>query len=110
TGDFGESSNVVDVIGFLFPSHGDFAEVLWFFIIIFICGFLFSYLYIKCCNKKKEFSTFIVIFLTYFIFLDFYSPFFVLVGPWEILIWCLIIPKLFKIKSSYNEIHRIQCI
>lgn len=110
TGDIGESSNVVDVIGFLFPSHGDGSEILFFYIIILLTGFVFSYLYIKCCNQKNKINTFIVIFLTYFVFLDFYSPFFVLVGPWEILIWCLILPKLFKNKSTYNEFNRIQCI
>ena len=96
----GEVSNVIDVFGFLYPSKGDFGEIIWFAIIIFIVSILFSYIYIKATSIRNSFSPFIAIMLTYFVALDFYSPFFVLAGPWEILIWSLIIPSLFKVRKK----------
>lgn len=107
---FGESSNVIDVIGFLYPSFGDLGDIICFLIVIFLLSLLISYIYIKFCSQRNKYSTFITAFLTYFIFLDFYSPFFVLPGPWEILIWTLIIPKFFKYHTTHNETDRIQCL
>lgn len=92
----GEQSNVVDAIGALYPSKGDFGEIICFYIIIFILGLTISYIYIRSGNNRKSYSPFIAIFLTYYIFLNFFSSFFSLNGPWEILVWSLIIPPLFK--------------
>lgn len=100
---FGEGSNVADVFGYLYPSHCGFGDILWFFIIIFLSAFAISYIYIKCCSFKNRYSTFIANFLTYFIFLDFFAPFFTLSSPWEILVWCLILPPLFR---SSSECHK----
>lgn len=93
---FGEESNVNDVFGYLYPSKGDFGDVLWYLIVIFLTSIFFSYLYIRKCNDRKKYSPFIAAFLTYFLFLDFFSPFFVLSGPWEILIWALLLPQFFR--------------
>lgn len=107
---FGESSNIVDIVGYLFPSHGDPIEIFWFLLIFFITGILFSYIYCKVC-ERRQFSPFLANFLTYFIFLDFYSPFFVLSAPWEIIIWATILPNLFKKhKTKNHESNRVQFI
>lgn len=98
--DFGEMSNVTDVFGFLYPSKGDFSEIILFMIAIFIVSILFSYFYTKVISKQNTFCPFIAIMLTYFVALDFYSPFFVLAGPWEILMWALIIPSLFRVRDK----------
>lgn len=94
--DLGEMSNVTDVFGFLYPSKGDFSEILWFIIVVFIVSIFIVYIYVKVTSRQNTFSPFISIMLTYFVALDFYSPFFVLAGPWEILVWSLVIPSLFK--------------
>lgn len=107
---FGEGSNIVDLVGYLYPSHGDDAEILWFLIVFFISGIIFSFIYCKVC-RSGQLSPFLANFLTYFIFLDFYAPFFVLSAPWEIIIWALILPGLFKTKiKNKHESNRIQCI
>lgn len=105
--DFGEDSNVVDAIGGLYPSHGSFEEIIWYYIIMFILGIVVSYLYIKASRKVNGFSTSIAVFLTYFIFLDFFATFFSLAGTWEILVWSIILPPFFKYKKSKYGSFRI---
>lgn len=99
--DFGEQSNVVDVVGYIYPSRGEGSDILLFMIFYFVIGFFFSFLYKKRLERAMRFDTFIANFLTYFVFLSFFAPFFVLANPWEIIVWALIMPYLF-----YNN-HRI---
>ena len=93
--DFGEQSNVVDVIGYLYPSKGEVSDIILFLLFLFFMGVLFSYLYKKHFSKSTVFDTFIANFLTYFVFLSFFAPFYVLSNPWEIIIWALFLPPLF---------------
>lgn len=101
--DFGEDTNVTELFGYLYPSHGDFGDILSFAILIFISGLIISYIYTKCLRNTNKYSSSVAIFLTYFIALDFFSPFFVLPGPWEILIWSMIIPSFFKNKRRIRH-------
>lgn len=102
--DFGEDSNIVDLIGYLYPSKGDGMDIVLFLLVVFFTGVLFSFLYKKSLSSKSHFNTFIANFLTYYVFLAFYAPFFVLSAPWEIIIWALILPPLFyKRKLKTNQ-------
>ena len=109
--DFGEDSNIVDVIGYLYPSKGDSLDIVIFLLVIFMTGVLFSYLYKRALSSKNSYSPFIANFLTYFVFLAFYAPFFVLPAPWEIVVWALLLPSLFlkrKNKLIKYEKNRVQ--
>lgn len=101
---FGEQSNVVDAIGYLYPSKGDVSDIITFFIVVALTGLLFSYLYKICLERSVSFNTFIANFLTYFVFFSFFSQYATLTNPWEIVIWALIIPHLFyKVKRSSHS-------
>lgn len=93
--DLAESSNIVDVIGYLYPSRGDVSDIMIFLIVIFFTGVLFSFIYKTILNSNSYFNTFIANFLTYFVFLCFYAPFFVLPAPWEICVWAIFLPFFF---------------
>lgn len=94
--DFGEGSNVVDAIGYLYPSKGEFSDDLIYMLVFFFIGILFSYLYKFHLERKMKFDTFITNFMTYFVFLSFFAPFYVLTNPWEIIIWSIFLPPLFE--------------
>ena len=66
--DFGETSNVVDAIGYLYPSKCDVLEVIIFYVILFILGALMAYIYKKHMKSSKYYDVFIVNFLCYFVF------------------------------------------
>lgn len=91
----GEGSNVVDAVGYLYPSRGELSDVILFLIIIFFAGILFSYLYKRHMEKNNRYDTFLPNFLTYFVFLSFFAPYYVLTNPWETLVWALIFPPFF---------------
>lgn len=99
TGDFGEDSNVVDAFGYLFPSKGHISEIVLYGILIFIVGAFFAYLYKKHMAENKYFDTFIANFLCLFVFFSFFGTFYINSNPWEIIVYSLIIPKLFVKKT-----------
>lgn len=95
TSSFGETSNVTDAIGYLFPSKGDIYEiVLWAFVICAL-GFLFALIYRKNTRRSNKFNTFIANFLCYFVFFSFFGTFYINSSPWEILVYSLFVPNLF---------------
>ena len=91
-----QSSNVVDAIGYLYPSNGNPIEIVMWGCVIMAIGFLNS-LILKVSRKcTLQISPFIPVYLTYFVFLSFYGTFYILSSPWEIVIYTLIIPKFFR--------------
>lgn len=95
----GEVSNVTDAIGYLFPAKGDYIEYAVYFILIFVIGFMFSKVYMGAKLKDGYFNTYIINLLTYFIFFSFFGTFYINPGPWEMLVYSLIVPSLF-LKST----------
>lgn len=93
--DFGEWSNVVDAIGYLYPSKCGFFAILFWGIAIFFIGIYFSYLYKKHIRIYDRFDMFIVVFLCYFVFFSFFGTFYVNSSPWEILVYSIFIPNIF---------------
>lgn len=89
----GQSTNVIDAVTRLFPSHGDILEVFLWVIVIFFIGFIFMRIYLK--EKKKALSTVLPIFLTYFVFFSFFGTFYMQSGPWETLVWAILVPRFF---------------
>lgn len=90
-----ESSNVMDAIGYLYPSYGSEIEIMIFYIFMLVIGFIFYKIYIYSIKKIYVFNTLISNFMTYFIFLSFFGTFYMLPSPWEILIYSIFVPKLF---------------
>lgn len=95
TSSFGENSNVVDAFGYLFPSKGDTMDIIIYGLTILVIGFIFTGIYIWGMKKNDMFNTFIANFLTYFVFFSFFGTFYINSGPWEILVYSLIVPNLF---------------
>ena len=91
----GETGNVVDFIGYLFPSKGALFSIIGFGFIMMCFGFLVSFAYIRSLNNTKEFLLPISVVITFFCFLSFFAVYGGLIPPWEILIWSLIMPKFF---------------
>lgn len=98
-----ESSNVIDAIGYLYPSYGNEIEIIIFYIFMIVVGFIFYKIYINSIKKLHVFNTLISNFMTYFIFLSFFGTFYMLSSPWEILIYSMFIPKLFLKKKFRKE-------
>ncbi len=106
----GESGNVVDFIGYLFPSKGNFLSRIGFAFIMTGFGFIMNICYLRSINNTKEFLLSINIAITFFCFLSFFAVYGSLIPPWEILVWSFIMPKLFykhrkwKVKLGYLRI------
>lgn len=91
-----QSSNVVDAIGYLYPSNGSSFEIVMWGCVIMVIGLINS-LIVKLSRKSTlQISPFIPVYFTYFVFLSFYGTFYILSAPWELVIYTLIIPKLFR--------------
>lgn len=95
--EYGQDSNVVDAITRLYPADGDVLEILLFAMFMLIIGFIFMRIYLKA--KQKPLSVFLSVFLTFFVFLSFFGTFYMLSAPWEMLVWTLLIPKMFLKRS-----------
>ena len=93
--DFGETSNVVDAIGYLYPSKGDTIDFILFAIVVFLLGVLFSAIYKRHMKISKLYDVFIANFLCYFVFFSFFGTFYINPAPWEILAYSLFIPNFF---------------
>ena len=96
----GEYSNVTDAIGYMFPSRGGTLEIIGFLVLFVIIGALFSVIYNSCKMRNYKFSPFLANFMTFFVFLSFFGTFYVNPGPWEILVWSIIVPYFFRIKGK----------
>lgn len=102
-GEKGQTSNVVDSIGYFFPSKGEPLEYVFFVIFMLLIGFAFSYFYYKAMKNKKGFSVPVAVFLSYFVLFSFFGTFYVLSSPWEILVYSFFLPNLF-IKENYRTL------
>lgn len=92
---YGQTSNVTDAFGYLFPVNRSFIEYIVYYLLITSLGFIFSKLYLKAKKRGKYFNTLICNFMTYFVFLSFFGTFYINPGPWEILLYSSIFPSLF---------------
>lgn len=101
--DIGELSNVTDAFGYLYPAKGANVDILLYYLIIFFIGIIFSWIYVKAKENDNYFSPFIGNFLTYFVFLNFFGTFYINSGPWEMLIYSIVIPNLFLRKTNLSE-------
>ena len=101
--DYGQVSNVTDAFGYLFPAKGDPEEVVAYFLILFVLGFVFNSVYMKAKNNGGYFNTYIVNLITYFIFFSFFGTFYISPGPWEIIIYSLIVPPLFQKSTNLRK-------
>lgn len=91
-----QTSNVVDAIGYLYPSNGNLFDIVMWGLTLIAIGFLNSFL-VKITRKSTlNISPFLPVYFTYFIFLSFYGTFYILSAPWETVVYTLIIPKLFR--------------
>lgn len=94
--DMEERSNVVDFIGYMYPSKGEFLEIVCFGIFMIGFGFLSQYFYDCNKNAKKKFHLPTSVYLTFFCFFSFFSTYGTLSTVWEILIMSYIIPYFFR--------------
>lgn len=95
----GEVTNVIDALSYFYPSKGSKIDIFIYFVFIIAIGYIFSAIY--TINKKSYmFNTTINLFLTYFVFFSFFGTFYINAGPWEIIIYSLIIPYLFYDKRK----------
>ena len=95
---YGQTSNVVDAIGYLFPK-GDVFQIIIFYFLQIVFGVLFMRIYCRQMRKNR-FNTFSCNFSTYFVFFSFFGNFYINSAPWEILVYSLIIPNLFLIRTN----------
>lgn len=96
--DNGQATNVVDAITRLYPSDGNPLQIILFLLVMVILGFIFMRVYLN--GKRQYLSSWLSVFLAYFIFLSFFGTFYMQSGPWEILVWAMIIPQIYQKKSK----------
>lgn len=98
----GERGNVVDAIGYLYPSNVNFGEIIvWCIFLVFI-GFLFTKIYTNELKKKNRFAVTLAAFMTFFMAFSFFGSFYINFTCWEILFWCFIMPKIFDRRITIN--------
>lgn len=91
---YDKTTNVLDAISYFYPSKGSIIEIILFFAFLVLIGFTFSLIY-NVNKKANVFNTAGANFLTYFVFFSFFGTFYVYPGPWEIMVYSLVIPNLF---------------
>lgn len=96
----GETSNVTDAIGYIYPSKGDGIELFFWCTLFIMLGFLSAWFYKSQISRKNRYSTALANFLTYFVFFSFFGTFYINPGVWEILVFALIVPPLFYKRTS----------
>lgn len=97
-----ERGNIVDAIGYLYPSKGIWVEYVLFGIIMFIVGIFFTFIYNISIKRENTFHITLCVFLTFFVFLSFYATLYLNPPPWEILIWSMVMPKLFDYRIKFK--------
>lgn len=91
----GERGNVVDAIGYLYPSQkGAFDIAIWCLVLVII-GFIFTKIYTAGLKRRDRFATTLCAFMTFFMAFSFFGTFYVNFTCWEILFWCVVMPKIF---------------
>lgn len=102
--DNGEKGNVVDAIGYLFPSRGPLADVLLFGLVMLLLGALFSWIshsiYLRSVRENR-FPVTLAFFMTFFVFLSFFGTFYVNLIPYEILFWCCVMMFVFDRRNVF---------
>lgn len=102
-GSNGERGNVVDAIGYLFPSKGSTADILLFCLTMILIGFAFSMLYdfgTYRSRLKNIFSILLAYFMTYFVTLSFFGTFYINSVPYEVLFWCWVMMLVFDKRTK----------
>ena len=104
-GSNGERGNVVDAIGYLFPSKGSIADLFAFCLVMIIIGYVFFFLFNTRSYKserKKVFPVSLIYFLTYFVALSFFGTFYINSVPYEILFWCWFMMLIFDKRTNIH--------
>lgn len=94
-GNNSEASNVLDFIGFMYPSKGDWMELFVFILVMVSIGVIFAVFYNCAKYGQKRFALAMCAFMTFFGFLSFFGVFASKSMTWEIVVWGIVIPKLF---------------
>ena len=90
-----EASNVLDFIGFMYPSKGGPLDIVLFIIIMISIGAIFSLIYNVATRRTNRFALTICVFMTFFEFLSFFGVFASKSMTWEVIIWSMLIPAFF---------------
>ena len=101
----GESTNVIDFIGFVYPSNKAFEGYIMFGIIMIGLGYIASLMYNRGFRKNQsDYSSIIssIVFLVYFCLLSFFGVYATLSSTWEILFLSFFMPNLFRYGSKYR--------
>ncbi len=99
-----ERANVVDAIGYLYPSQGKIVDIMVFIVVMLYIGFIFSILVrIMLHHAKNRFNTTLPFFLAEFVLMSFFGTFYINPGPWEQLIYCALVPSLFLNRKLISE-------
>ena len=101
---YGEESNVVDAIGYLYPCPDSTPRIIAFIVTYFCIGALFTLLTEGSFSKNSEyFNTVLAFFLTKFVFLSFFGTFYINSSTWEVLVYCALVPWAFKRGNHASE-------
>ena len=102
-GSNGEEGNVIDFIGFMYHSGDNYIinACLWV-LLLFLLGYIINNLFLSI-KKKNSINLSTCVLLTFFITLSFFGVYSSLSAVWEIIIWALIIPFIFK-KNTIEEL------
>lgn len=103
-GPIGHNSNVVDAIGYLYPSQGSALDIVVFCVVLFFIGALFGALvHMMLSYNESFFSTALPYFMSLFVFMSFFGTFYISSSPWELLVYCFILPRLFVRTNGGEE-------
>ena len=108
----GERGNVVDAIGYLYPSQGSIDEIIEWGLLLIIIGFLFTKIYFWNLKQDKRFFALLCAFMVFFMSFSFFGTFYVHYTCWEILFWCAVMPRVFDrrvhvILGTFDDYKRI---
>lgn len=94
-GSNGEMGNVIDALGYLYPSKGGLIDLLLYIIVLTVIGFIFTQIYNRELRPKNRYAITLCIFLSFFVFFSFFGTFYVSFVPYEMIFWSIVMLKLF---------------
>ena len=96
----GQTGNVVDFIGYMYPSHGNVLDILGFLLFFILLGFFAAaFTNFLVSRNGMGFSVSAAIFLSEFVFFSFFGTFYINATPWESLLLAGVMLWLFKRKT-----------
>lgn len=102
-GNMGEKGNTIDFIGYFYPANPTLFGLLSFAVVLMLLGYIVTKNYNNAYLNVNDYSKLLptLVCIVFFCFFSFFGVYGGLSAPWEIMVWSIIIPKLYDKYSMF---------